>query len=45
VTLIFDASPNKGLVPDVTQPLEAIVSAGLFVAPRDLAAIRAKAGE
>ena len=36
---------KSGIIPAVTGPLDAIVSAGLFIAPKHLADVRKQAGE
>ena len=36
---------KRGLIPSVSEPLAAIVAAGLFIAPPHLTAIRHQAGE
>jgi predicted nucleic acid-binding protein len=36
---------KRGLIPNVSEPLAAIVAAGLFIAPHHLTAIRHQAGE
>ena len=44
IGLVLLAKQNA-LIPEVTQSLEAIVAAGLFIAPHHLVAIRSHAGE
>ena len=44
IGLVLLAKQN-GLISEVTQALEAIIAAGLYIAPHHLVAIRSKAGE